>query len=162
MTVKETIGGALDKARWVTLQLLGDLSDSDLLVRPVPGANHAAWQLGHLAISENGIVSGIQPGQMPPLPDGFAAKHGKEAAISDDPSQFCTLKEYLTVLEDQRNGTKAILTNMTDADLGLPLDMFNGFIKSVAEAFMLCESHETMHGGQLSVIRRKLGKPHVM
>ena len=40
----------------VSEQYLSDLTDADLLVRPVPGANHIAWQLGHLIQAENWMV----------------------------------------------------------------------------------------------------------
>ena len=35
------------------LLLVSDLSDAELLVRPVPQANHIAWQLGHLILQDS-------------------------------------------------------------------------------------------------------------
>lgn len=32
---------------------LADMSDAELVQRPVPTANHALWQLGHVAVSED-------------------------------------------------------------------------------------------------------------
>ena len=39
---------ALSTSRFVMSSYLKDLTDDDLLVRPVEGAHNAAWQLGHL------------------------------------------------------------------------------------------------------------------
>ena len=51
---------------------LSDLSDADLLVRPTPGANHIAWQFGHLIESEPHLLKIILPdAKMPELPAGF-------------------------------------------------------------------------------------------
>ena len=36
---------------------LGDFSDADMLARPAPSANHAAWQLGHLIAAEAGTAT---------------------------------------------------------------------------------------------------------
>src|SRR5260370_40859346 len=63
---------------------LGDLSDADLLVRPVPAANHIAWQLGHLIQSEHKMISKSLPSAaLPALPAGFAEKYTKETASRD-------------------------------------------------------------------------------
>jgi hypothetical protein len=42
-----------------------------MLTRPVPGANHPAWQLGHLIVAETNAVNLVKPGAMPELPAGF-------------------------------------------------------------------------------------------
>ena len=74
---------------------LGDLDDADLLVRPVEGMNHIAWQLGHLISSERGMVEAIRPGSCPPLPEGFEANHDREDTTSDDPARFLSKDDYL-------------------------------------------------------------------
>jgi hypothetical protein len=160
MTGKEAIRSMLEKSRTITQMLLGDLSDSDLLVRPLPGANHIAWQLGHLASSEHRIIGTIAPKAMPALPEGFEAKHAKETANSDSPANFYTKAEYMKVLDEQRKGTLAYLDSLSDEDLSKPLDLFNGFIKSYGDLVMMPASHEMMHVGQYSSVRRKLGKAH--
>src|SRR6516164_9063686 len=52
MTAKELILRAFEATRAQAKMFLADLSDADLLVRPVPGANHIAWQFGHVLCSE--------------------------------------------------------------------------------------------------------------
>ena len=37
--------------------LLGDMTDADLIQRPVPNANNALWQLGHLIGTEAWMVN---------------------------------------------------------------------------------------------------------
>src|SRR4029077_4502167 len=57
MQAKEVIKTALQSTQNMLSTYLGDLSDADLLVRPVPAANHIAWQLGHLIQSECDMCS---------------------------------------------------------------------------------------------------------
>ena len=52
MTAKDVLKNALKSNHEILSMYLSDLSDADLLVRPAPGANHIAWQLGHLIYSE--------------------------------------------------------------------------------------------------------------
>ena len=160
MTGKELVRELLEKSSFLTNMLLADFTDAELLVRPVPTANHVAWQLGHLANSEHQIIEALSPGKMPPLPEGFEAKHSKEKATSDSPENFCTKAEYFKVLGEQRQGTLAYLETLSDEDLSKPLNLFNGFIKSVGQGVVMPANHEMMHLGQYSIVRRKLGKAH--
>jgi hypothetical protein len=69
----EVIQAALKGAAGLVDWYLSDLSDADILVRPVPTANHIAWQLGHLISGEAYLVKqGIPDAQFPELPPGFA------------------------------------------------------------------------------------------
>src|SRR5678816_3939499 len=54
MNAKDAIKYALESTHNMVTMYLGDLSDADLLVRPAPGANHIAWQLGQLIAAEAG------------------------------------------------------------------------------------------------------------
>lgn len=161
MTANELLKRNLDQARLVTSMLLGDLSDADLLVRPVPGANHAAWQLGHLISSEHRIAE-MFGAKMPPLPDNFEKNHSKETASSDEKSIFLSKAEYLKTWEEQRKAALATIANLSEADLEKPSpEAFRQFVPKVADLALLLALHEMMHMGQLTTVRRVLGKPHV-
>jgi hypothetical protein len=160
MTAKESLAFLLKSNRFITQRALSDLSDADLLVRPVPAANHIAWQLGHFIASEATFflpkVSGAKP---PALPAGFAAQHSKETAGLESTAGFLTKQEYLSLAETVRGATLAALDGLSDADLdkdsGMGWDMF----PTVGSVFTLIANHELMHSAQFTVVRRKLGKP---
>ncbi|MGD9646525.1 MAG: DinB family protein [Pirellulales bacterium] len=144
----------------VAEQYLSDLSDADLLVRPVPGANHIAWQLGHLIQAENWMMNLLRPGSMPDLPVGFAKQHDKETAASDDPKAFRTKDEYLKLMKEQRAATLKLLDTLSDAELDQPShEKLRHFIPTVGSVFSMQGTHWMMHAGQWSVVRRKLGRP---
>ena len=52
MNAKDVLRLDLKANHAILTNYLSDLSDADLLVRPAPGANHIAWQLGHLIVAE--------------------------------------------------------------------------------------------------------------
>jgi hypothetical protein len=141
---------------------LADLGDADLLLRPVAGQNHIAWQLGHLISSERFMLEAIKPGSSPALPDGFDQAHGRDpaATTSDDPGQFQTKDRYLQLWNAQREATKSVLSVLSDADLDAPApERFRQNFPTVGGVFQLMGSHVLMHVGQFVSVRRKLGKP---
>ncbi len=109
MSSHEAIKVAMQQSQNICKMYLDDLTDAELLTRPVPGANHIAWQLGHLIKSEHRMISAVCPGSMPPLPEGFAEKHTNDTAALDDPSAFYKKAQYLDVAEQQRKATLAAL-----------------------------------------------------
>ena len=85
MNSRDAIQLNLDMATMVCTMYLADLDDRDLLVRPSPGCNHIAWQLGHLIANEHAMMELLKPGSMPPLPAGFAEKHTTATSRLDSP-----------------------------------------------------------------------------
>lgn len=150
---------ALAGADMITTSYLNDLNDADLLVRAVPGANHIAWQLGHLIAAENGMVAEACPGSMPALPDGFRDKHNSDTAVSDDPKAFLSKDEYLRLYRQQREATLKALDGLSEADLDRQgPERFREYIESVGGIFSMQATHWLMHAGQWAIVRRKLGR----
>lgn len=157
----ETIRTALRSTQHLLGWFLGDLSDADLLVRPTPGANHIAWQMGHLIQAEIGIVKGQLPDAVyPALPAAFAQQHGKDTQAAEPPVGFATKAQYLEWFNSVRLATLAALDTLTDADLDRPsVGPMARFAPTLGAMLVLVSNHSLMHGGQFSVVRRKLEKP---
>ncbi|HEY2589906.1 MAG TPA: DinB family protein [Tepidisphaeraceae bacterium] len=139
---------------------LGDFSDADVLVRPCPGANNVAWQLGHLIKSEAGALAGFAPGAAPTLPAGFADKITKETAGKDDPNFFPKKAELLDLFGKVRSATIAWAKGLKEADLAQSApERMRGWAPTAGHWLGAVTGHVAMHVGQFQVIRRKLGKP---
>ena len=161
MNANDVLKQALESARMVMMAYLSDLSDQDLMVRPVPESNMVGWQLGHLVMSEAQMLDGIKAGASPALPSGFAEMHSKEAAASNGP--LAKKAEYLAVMEKQRAATLAVLATLSAEDLTLPgPEAMRAYAPTVGALLGLIAGHEMMHTGQVAVLRRKLGKPILM
>ena len=159
MNAKKAMESNIAFADKIAQAYLADLTDGDLLVRPVPGANHIAWQLGHLVSAEHDLIEMVVPGSMPKLPAGFKEKHSKQTAASDDPKALCTKAEYLTLLKEQRAGTLAALAKQSETDLSKPApEPMRSHLDTVGDLFLMQGGHLLMHAGQWAVVRRKLGR----
>jgi hypothetical protein len=158
MKAQDAIRNALTSTQGMLAAYLQDLSDADLLVRPVPGANHIAWQLGHLIASEHGMGATIPGAAYPELPAGFAERHNKDAHSRD--TGFAAKAEYLSLFNKVREATIAAVGKLSEADLDKPT---SGRVAQIAPTLgsllLLNANHVMMHAGQFSVVRRKLGKP---
>lgn len=159
MNAHAVLREALNGADSIVTAYINDLSDADLLVRPVPGANHIAWQLGHLIASENAMVGDTCPGVMPALPAGFKEKHTNDTAGSDDRKAFLSKDEYLRLYREQRAGTLKALEGLKEADFDRPApERYRHFVPTVGGLFNMQATHWLMHAGQWAVVRRKLGR----
>jgi hypothetical protein len=159
MTAKDAIKNTIETCHGVLTTYLADLTDEELLTRSVPGANHIAWQLGHIVASEHEMMT-MAGYQMPALPVDFAECYTPETAKSDDPAKFHRKDDYLSALETQRQGTLAALAAASDADLGKPSpEPMRSYAPTLGAAFNIVGIHEMMHAGQFAVLRRKLDKP---
>lgn len=157
----KVIETALTSTQNVVPMYLSDLTDADLLVRPVPGANHIAWQLGHVIAAEIHLVrSQLPDAAYPELPAGFAEQHGKETAAQEPPKGFGGKEQYIALFNRVREATKAAVAKLSDADLDRPTKgNMAGFAPTLAAFLLLVSNHTFMHLGQFSAVRRKLGKP---
>lgn len=157
MTAKDAIKINLELSATVFRMLTGDLTDADFLVRPVPGANHFAWQIGHVITTQARFL-GVVTGTTPDLPAGFAEAHGKTAAMSDD--GFLSKAEYVSLFERIHAETLAAVDAMTEADLDKPNPTpMARLAPTFGAVLVLTANHLATHLGQLSVVRRSLGKP---
>ncbi len=155
MNVEQLAKLSLETADQVCLGYLQDLSDDDLMRRPHSACNHLNWQVGHLIVAEHEMMNGVSA--MPPLPAGFVARYKKETQSSNRRQDFCGKDELLQVQKDQRAGTLAVLSRLSEADLDKPTGI--DYAPSVGAIVALIPAHWLMHAGQWVIVRRELGRP---
>jgi hypothetical protein len=159
MGPKDVIRLTLDMSDAIIKRYTEDLSDADLLLRPIEGMNPIALQLGHLIWAERRFVEYVKPGMSPELPAGFAEAHDLKSAGKDD-SRFVSKNEYFKLWDAQRAATKAVLDSLPESDLD---DTRGGklppFAPTVAAILNLAGSHALSHSGQFVAVRRVLKKP---
>src|SRR5688572_13995996 len=96
MNGRQAIQTALKTTQENLAQFVNDFSDADLLVRPVPTANHAAWQIGNVIVGDIFLVKTELPDTpYPDLPAGFMDLHGTKGASQEGKDGFLTKAEYL-------------------------------------------------------------------
>ncbi len=160
MSLAEHIKNSLELPTFIVNHYLEDLTDEELLIRPAEHMNHIAWQLGHLISSEYFHITEVFPDSMPMLPAGFKEQYTKETAASNNLADFHTKTEYLQLMQEQRQGTLKVLSNLSDEELMSPSPESVSYLGPTIGAVFSGEStHWMMHAGQWAVVRRNLGKP---
>jgi hypothetical protein len=160
MTPIELLADLISRDYGLLEMTLADFSDADLFVRPVPGANHAMWQLGHLATSTAFFAAAIPGGKSPEIPADWKDKFGKGASTADDPKAFPSRAEVMKALAASKDAVLAATKNLKWEDLEKSgPDQLKSFAPTIGHLVHVIGSHWTMHVGQFQVIRRKLGKP---
>jgi hypothetical protein len=160
MKTTDLLADGLTRNLGMLKMTLADFSDADMLVRPVLGANHAMWQLGHLIATEARLINMAMPGAVPQVPADFADKFTKQTVANDDPKQFPTKAEALAQLEKVRAATVGWVRGLSDEVMSRPApEAIQRIAPTVGDLPISIPNHVNMHLGQMQVIRRKLGKP---
>jgi hypothetical protein len=157
MDCKDSIRSSLRISDFLVQGYLADLTEHELLTRPVPTANHIAWQLGHLILSERHLVEAAVPGSMPELPPEFGDRYGRGKLVSDNPADYMSKDEYVQLAKHIREATLRTLDTLSPADFDRPVQArVPPFVKTAGDAFVTIGSHWALHAGQWVVLRRKL------
>jgi DinB superfamily len=159
MDIKQAIVASLNQSDFIVDAYLADLTPQELLARPCGGANHIAWQLGHLIASEHYLADKAVPGRLDSLPAGFAERHKKETAGNNNPGDFLSKEEYQRVRKQVRGQILRIVDSLSPADFDRPVSGgLPPFVKTTGETLLFLGPHWIMHAGQWAVTRRSLGR----
>ena len=161
MDTREALITNLKTSAMVCRSYLDDLTDEEAMQRPHPQCNHINWQLGHLIASEHGMASAC--GELPALPEGFADKYSKEAAASDNASDFVAKTELMKIAAAQHEAVIKLVGGMSDEDFDKPgPESMRAYAPTLGALANMLGSHWMMHAGQWVVLRRQLGRDIVI
>ena len=160
MPLNELLVDVLRKDLGLFQMTVADMTDADLLQRPVPGSNNALWQLGHLIKAEANMVNEAAGKTVVDLPVGFGDRFKRDTANVDDVAKLGTKADLTALLVKVRDQTCAWVATLTPADLAKPApESLRRMVPTVGHLAHLFPVHLAMHVGQIQVLRRKLGKP---
>lgn len=155
---------ALDQiktARRYTLGLLADLPDEAWFWMPTPAVSHIAWQVGHLAIAQYRMVVAFhrEPRESDNewAPDSYRPLFGRDSIPQPDPALYPTPAELLATLNAINDNVTAEAAAYAEADLQGPVLVPHRFLKTRMEALLWCSRHESIHAGQIGLLRRLYG-----
>jgi len=163
MQAKDAIKNALASSLDTLNMFLCDLSDVDITVRPVPGANHIAWQLAHLVVAESFLLGDQLPGvQYPEGPKAIADLGNERTGKADPPGGYLAKSNYVDFLGKMRAATIIAVEKLTDKDFDkATTNVMAKHAPTLGSLLILTANHTLMHGGQFTVVRRALNKPVV-
>ena len=162
MTPNDVIAAGYRMSAQLFHRMLDDLTAEEFARQPVPGANCAAWVVGHLALVLRNSARRMGATDLPDIPDEVAAKLKATRQPAGEQCRYGDPKALLAVFD-------ACVARLTTAIRELPADALSAasdipvpFPTNRAEAVLFGAIHIAMHTGQLSTIRRSLGKPPIV
>jgi uncharacterized damage-inducible protein DinB len=161
MTTNDAIVFSLKVSKDLMRRFVEDLRPEEYLHRPAPKANCVAWLLGHLTLTERRALAALGAGEMPALPDGFEKRFARDET-APGAADFGDVMPLLQIWEQHRQMLIDKVATATAEQLDRPLDKAHPRFSKVGEMAAFMAQHAILHTGQISTIRRSLGKPPVM
>jgi len=142
-------------------RLFEDLQPAEYLHRTCAGANCAAWVLGHLILTERSALGRVGVADLPPLPEGFEKRFGRDADATKA-TEFGDVTVLLPLFNKQRQLLIEKVKGMSADELTKPVEPPHPMFSHVWSLVNLMGLHVMLHNGQISSIRRSLGRPPVI
>ena len=138
--------------------LLQDIADERMAEQPLPGVNHPAWILGHLAYSADGAISRL--GGQKLLPPEWESRFRAGSKVSSVRSDYPSADELLRAVEQGFERARELAQSASSEQLAAPSTnpMMKASLPTAREgvAFLLT-GHLGVHLGQFSAWRRMIG-----
>jgi len=137
---------------------VADLSEQQMVEQPTGVPNHAAWTLGHVILSCQGIA--VELGAEAWLPDNWESVYGYGSMPRGDLQFYPRKAELLAILASATSRLRQALLAATDSVLSRSLP--GGQLPTMAHLLLqVVVAHTAYHAGQLTVWRRAIGKHSV-
>jgi len=153
--------GQIDFARRYTLELLDATPRELWFEMPAELPTHIAWQVGHLAVSQYGLlmfrIRGRQPEDLELIPGKFRKAYSRGSTPSTDESPQPTADELIERLDRVFDLSMEQLEQLDQTVLLEPVDMPYAAFPIKLGAILFCPLHEHIHAGQIGMIRRAMG-----
>ena len=160
-TAGDAIAYAINMSRLMLNTFTADLKGDDWLHRPTPKANCAAWTVGHIILADRRALTLLGVQDLPPLPEGFEKRFARDET-APGANDFGDTAILTPLFDRHRQLLTEAAQRATPELLDKPLEKPNPRFKTVGEFAAFMALHTTMHAGQISIIRRSLGRPPIV
>lgn len=147
-------------ARQYTLELLEQTPQEKWFEIPPGSPTNLAWQVGHLAVSQYGLLMFRQRGRRPEdlnlIPGKFRKAFGRGSIPKADPAEQPSPTELLERLAEVDRQAMTEIQQVDGTSLLEPVEMPYAVYPVKLGAVMFCPLHEQIHAGQIGLLRRLL------
>jgi len=162
MTPNDLLANAYTTAQKLLHVMIDDLTPEEFSRQPVPGANCAAWVVGHLALTLRNGLRRMGEADVPDLPAGLEDQFKATRQVAGQQTGYGDAKALVAVFDACLERFVQMVRGLPAASLAGPPDFRGPFATTRAEAIQFRALHIALHAGQLSTVRRSLGKPPVL
>ncbi len=158
------LNGAVEQIRFArsyTLSLLEATPEDRWFEIPDGMSSHIAWQVGHLAVSQYGLlmfrIRGRQAEDLALIPGKFRKAYSRQTTPNSDPTGQPSPDGLLSQLTKIHDLALSELKQTNPEVLLEEVDLPWAVWPIKLGAIMFCPLHEHIHAGQIGTIRRGLG-----
>lgn len=167
MTPNDVIAGAFRSGRHMVHRFVDDLSPDEFRHQPVPGANSAAWIVGHLALVARRVAGarlGVPEADLPAVDEEAAKAFATTKQAAGDHSGLGDPAGWLRLFDECIEKAIAAVLRLPADQLAAPAPAPTPGLLAPGATYgdllnLLAGHHVALHVGQLTTIRRSLGKP---
>jgi len=156
-SVNDAIAFVLEKSKFMLRRFTADLSSQEYLHRPTEKANCAAWLIGHLTLADRRMLKLLDVAA-PEVPAGFEHRFSREEGCPQA-GEFGDVHTLLPIFDQHRDALIAAVKKASPEQLNKPVEKPMPMFSTVGEAIAFMALHTSMHTGQITIIRRSLGRP---
>lgn len=138
-----------------------DLKPEEYLHRPCSGGNTTAWIIGHLVLTDRSTLGRLGVTDLPALPEGFEKRFSREPE-APKASEFGDVSVLVPLFNQHRQRVIDAVRGLPADALDRPLDKPHPRFATMWEYLNFMGAHVTMHAGQITIIRRSLGRPPIV
>jgi uncharacterized damage-inducible protein DinB len=161
MTPNDLLASGYRMARQFVHRMVDDLTPEEFRYQPVAGANSAAWIVGHLAVVARRTAERLGVSDLPALTEEFIGRFSTTKKPADAQAELGTKEELLALFDGCVEKLIGALRTAPTSSFDGPPPAPNPFATNNGEMLLFGTMHVMMHCGQISTIRRGLGKPPV-
>lgn len=164
MTPNEVIAGAFRSGKHMVHRFVDDLTADEWRRQPVPGANSATWVVGHLALVSRRVAGRLGVTDLPAFDEKAAEAFATTKQAAADQSGLGDPAEWLRLFDECTDRCATAVLAVPAADLAAPAPTPSPGLLAPNSSYgdflnLLAGHHVSLHVGQLTTIRRSLGKP---
>ena len=125
--------------------------------------NPLAWQLGHLACTEDDVAGLFTAGTAPApvVPDSLRAVCATGSPSPTPETPFPPLTDLWPLLDRTHERLLQVLDAASPAELDRPPRTANPYFHNLAQGVYEAALHENYHVGEIAAVRKALGKARI-
>ena len=162
MTPNDAIAHSLSVSSTLLHRYVADLTPEEYLHRPTDKSNCTAWLIGHLILSERSALKALAVSELPALPASDFEKRFSRDEGCPQASEFGDVANLMPLFDKHRSLLIDSVKRASPAQLDKPLETPRPIFKTVGEMLNFMAVHTSLHAGQITIIRRSLGRPPIV
>jgi len=162
-SAKDVLLGQFGVSEMLFGKMTSDLSDEDYFKIPLPGTNHVAWLVGHVAVSEDRMVAAVC-GTEPNTDEATASRFVAGSTCLADAASYPARSQIDAMFRDARANVVEKLKAFDDVtwDHPSPEGWDKNFFPTLGTIWLMMGTHPFWHIGHITVCRTALGKGGVL